>query len=103
MTYNIPPYADYPAFNIKACAVRRYSNTKIITVELSVDVRYSGPRDETNMAVINVKLLSGFKLDEESLRPMSDTLRADVVFDLPSLISLLVLHAHLCPVPTAEQ
>ncbi|KAL7831677.1 hypothetical protein AOLI_G00292250 [Acnodon oligacanthus] len=50
---------------------KSYSNTKIITVELPVDVRYSSPRDETNMAVISVKLLSGFKLDEESLRPLS--------------------------------
>ncbi|XP_036416021.1 uncharacterized protein LOC118799978 [Colossoma macropomum] len=71
MTYNNPPYADYPAFNIKASTVGSYSNTKIISVEIYVDVRYSGPRDETNMAVINVKLLSGFKLDEESLRPLS--------------------------------
>lgn len=35
--------------------------------------RYDGTREETNMVIINVRLLSGFKLDETSLQAVSDT------------------------------
>uniref|UniRef100_A0AAZ3RAU8 Uncharacterized protein n=1 Tax=Oncorhynchus tshawytscha TaxID=74940 RepID=A0AAZ3RAU8_ONCTS len=37
----------------------------------SVTDRYNGRREETNMVIINVKLLSGFVLDKSSLRPVS--------------------------------
>ncbi|XP_030632003.1 alpha-2-macroglobulin [Chanos chanos] len=66
--YNIPPPPDYTAFNISTSTV--CNNTKQPSITVSVHVRYNGRREETNMVIINVKLLSGFLLDEESLRPL---------------------------------
>lgn len=37
---------------------------------VSVDVRYQGRREETNMVIVNVKLLSGYVLDQSSLHPV---------------------------------
>lgn len=34
---------------------------------LFVHVRYQGRREETNMVIVNVKLLSGYVLDRSSL------------------------------------
>lgn len=42
--------------------------------------RYDGTREETNMVIINIRLLSGFKLDETSLKAVSDTWRALALF-----------------------
>lgn len=42
--------------------------------------RYDGTREETNMVIINIRLLSGFKLEETSLLAVSDTWRALVLF-----------------------
>ncbi|KAK2881193.1 hypothetical protein Q8A67_018461 [Cirrhinus molitorella] len=69
--YNIPPPPDSLAFKINATTKCR--NRKIPAFTLNTTVRYSGTRAETNMVIINVKLLSGFKPDETSLQ----TLRED--------------------------
>ncbi|XP_051962766.1 alpha-2-macroglobulin-like [Xyrauchen texanus] len=68
--YNIPPPADTSAFSIKAKAFGVCNNTKNAALMLNITVRYNGRRDETNMVIINVKLLSGFKLDETSLQTL---------------------------------
>uniref|UniRef100_A0A665VQL3 Alpha-2-macroglobulin bait region domain-containing protein n=1 Tax=Echeneis naucrates TaxID=173247 RepID=A0A665VQL3_ECHNA len=62
MHYNIPPPPDFSAFNI----------TPIILAKLCVCVcRYQGNREETNMMIINIKLLSGYILDQSSLKMVS--------------------------------
>ncbi|XP_043114437.1 alpha-2-macroglobulin-like [Puntigrus tetrazona] len=57
LLYNIPPPPEALAFKIKAnpgvC-----SNTKNPAFTLTTTVRYNGTRAETNMVIINVKLLS---------------------------------------------
>ncbi|XP_043115190.1 alpha-2-macroglobulin-like protein 1 [Puntigrus tetrazona] len=69
--YNIPPPPEALAFKIKAnpgvC-----SNTKNPAFTLTTTVRYNGTRAETNMVIINVKLLSGFKPDETSLQALRE-------------------------------
>uniref|UniRef100_UPI0037E9016A alpha-2-macroglobulin-like protein 1 n=1 Tax=Semicossyphus pulcher TaxID=241346 RepID=UPI0037E9016A len=66
MNYNIPPPPDFSTFSISTdtkakCEASRPQFT------LSVKVSYNGNREETNMVVINIKLLSGYVLDQDSL------------------------------------
>uniref|UniRef100_A0A8C8M496 Alpha-2-macroglobulin-like protein 1 n=1 Tax=Oncorhynchus tshawytscha TaxID=74940 RepID=A0A8C8M496_ONCTS len=70
MHYNIPPPPDFSAFNISTETLGKCDGTKKSLI-VSVAVRYNGRREETNMVIINVKLLSGFVLDKSSLRPVS--------------------------------
>ncbi|XP_029528600.2 alpha-2-macroglobulin-P-like isoform X3 [Oncorhynchus nerka] len=71
MHYNIPPPPDFSAFNISTETLGKCNGTKK-SMSVSVDVRYNGRREETNMVIINVKLLSGFVLDKSSLRPLKN-------------------------------
>uniref|UniRef100_A0A9J8A1V6 Uncharacterized protein n=1 Tax=Cyprinus carpio carpio TaxID=630221 RepID=A0A9J8A1V6_CYPCA len=69
--YNIPPPPDSLAFEIKA-NTGVCSNTENPAFTLTTTVRYSGTREETNMVIINVRLLSGFKPDETSLQALRE-------------------------------
>ncbi|XP_071214469.1 alpha-2-macroglobulin-like isoform X1 [Salvelinus alpinus] len=71
MHYNIPPPPDFSTFNISTETLGKCDGTKKSLI-VSVDVRYNGRREETNMVIINVKLLSGFVLDKSSLRPLKN-------------------------------
>ncbi|XP_038829483.1 alpha-2-macroglobulin-like [Salvelinus namaycush] len=71
MHYNIPPPPDFSAFNISTQTLGKCDGTKKSLI-VSVDVRYNGRREETNMVIINVKLLSGFVLDKSSLGPLKN-------------------------------
>ncbi|XP_029965228.1 alpha-2-macroglobulin isoform X1 [Salarias fasciatus] len=64
--YNIPPPADFSAFNISVFTAAR-CNASRPQLGIVVSVRYQGRREETNMAIINIKLLSGYVLDKSSL------------------------------------
>ncbi|XP_035392336.1 alpha-2-macroglobulin-like protein 1 [Electrophorus electricus] len=68
--YNIPPPNDFSSFSI---AVNTSSNCSApnLSVGVTVTVRYNGNRTETDMVVIEVKLLSGFSLVEGSLMPVA--------------------------------
>ncbi|XP_073673456.1 alpha-2-macroglobulin-like protein 1 [Garra rufa] len=89
--YNILPPPDSLAFKINAKT--KCSNRKIPAFTLNTTVRYSGTRAETNMVIIDVRLLSGFKVDETSLQALREDhtikrldLDADrVIFYLDSL------------------
>ncbi|TTQ23532.1 Alpha-2-macroglobulin-like protein 1 [Bagarius yarrelli] len=67
LSYNIPPPLDDSAFSISASAS---GNCSLInsSLEVIVTVSYNGQRLETNMVVIDVKLLSGFRLDMKSVQ-----------------------------------
>ncbi|XP_069577571.1 alpha-2-macroglobulin isoform X1 [Brachyistius frenatus] len=67
MHYNIPPPADFSAFNITANTMAKcnISRPQLILFML---VRYQGRREETNMVIINIKLLSGYVLEKSSLK-----------------------------------
>ncbi|XP_072538734.1 alpha-2-macroglobulin-like protein 1 [Salminus brasiliensis] len=72
LLYNIPPPANYSFFNISSKTSAKCSGP-IPSAELSISVRYNGNRVATNMVIIEVNLLSGFKLDEKSLFLSNDT------------------------------
>ncbi|XP_046891299.1 alpha-2-macroglobulin-like isoform X2 [Hypomesus transpacificus] len=69
LRYNIPPPPDFSAFNVMTEVFGLCNITKPSLI-VTVNVRYNGRRKETNMVIINVKLLSGFILDKSSLRPL---------------------------------
>ncbi|XP_070685213.1 alpha-2-macroglobulin [Pempheris klunzingeri] len=67
MHYNVPPPPDFSAFNISTNTMAK-CNTSRPQLILFVHVRYQGRREETNMVIINIKLLSGYILDRSSLK-----------------------------------
>ncbi|KAM6959235.1 alpha-2-macroglobulin [Aplochiton taeniatus] len=80
MRYNIPPPPDYSAFNISVVTLADCALPKP-QLTVAISVRYNGRREETNMVIINVKLLSGFILDKSSLENLkldSTVKRVDV-------------------------
>ncbi|XP_023130414.2 alpha-2-macroglobulin-like protein 1 isoform X1 [Amphiprion ocellaris] len=66
MHYNIPPPADFSAFNISTNTMAKCNISRPQLI-LFVHVRYQGRREETNMVIISIKLLSGYILDKSSL------------------------------------
>lgn len=70
--YNVPPPPDFSAFNITTSTMAK-CNISRPQIILFVHVRYQGRREETNMVIINIKLLSGYVLDKSSLM----TLKSD--------------------------
>ncbi|XP_029374169.1 alpha-2-macroglobulin isoform X2 [Echeneis naucrates] len=69
MHYNIPPPPDFSAFNITPIILAKCNSSRPQFL-LFVHVRYQGNREETNMMIINIKLLSGYILDQSSLKMM---------------------------------
>ncbi|XP_029301916.1 alpha-2-macroglobulin isoform X2 [Cottoperca gobio] len=67
MHYNIPPPPDFSAFNISTNTMAKCNISRPQLI-LFVHVRYQGRREETNMVIINIKLLSGYILDKSSLK-----------------------------------
>uniref|UniRef100_A0A3B5LAP7 A2ML1 protein n=1 Tax=Xiphophorus couchianus TaxID=32473 RepID=A0A3B5LAP7_9TELE len=65
--YNVPPPDDFSAFTITKSIEPRCKLSRP-QLHLAVHVRYQGRRDETNMVIINIKLLSGYVLDQSSLQ-----------------------------------
>ncbi|XP_056612697.1 alpha-2-macroglobulin-like protein 1 [Triplophysa dalaica] len=76
--YNVLPSANSLAFSIIANATST-CRRQYYTVTLALTVRYNGPREETNMVIINVKLLSGFVLDNLSLQTLQQDSRIKLV------------------------
>ncbi|MFT7803647.1 alpha-2-macroglobulin-like [Arapaima gigas] len=70
--YNVPVPKDFSAFNITAKADGPCNSTRnaLTVTVLFCLYRYNGRREETNMAIINIKLLSGYLVDKNSLRSM---------------------------------
>ncbi|XP_074535624.1 alpha-2-macroglobulin [Halichoeres trimaculatus] len=66
MTYNIPPPADFSTFNIIA-NTEAVCNASKPELTLSVQVSFQGPRDETNMVILDIKLQSGYTQNPGSL------------------------------------
>ncbi|KAF7694848.1 hypothetical protein HF521_006571 [Silurus meridionalis] len=67
LDYNIPLPTDSSSFTISASAAEdcKVSNSSL---ELTITVMYGGKRAKTNMVVIEVKPLSGFRVDETSVQ-----------------------------------
>ncbi|XP_077396698.1 alpha-2-macroglobulin-like protein 1 [Festucalex cinctus] len=69
--YNIPPPPDYSVFEISANTFSKCSPSKI-EIGLNIHARYQGRRDETNMLIMNIKLLSGHILAKNSLELLNN-------------------------------
>ncbi|XP_047655766.1 alpha-2-macroglobulin-like protein 1 [Tachysurus fulvidraco] len=67
LCYNIPPPPERSSFSISA---RASGTCRVPTPSLDViiTVMYNGQRLETNMVIIEAKLLSGFSVDETSVK-----------------------------------
>uniref|UniRef100_A0A3B3H320 Alpha-macroglobulin receptor-binding domain-containing protein n=1 Tax=Oryzias latipes TaxID=8090 RepID=A0A3B3H320_ORYLA len=94
--YNIPPPSDFSAFEISTnTRVYKKNNASfdvLVLFESSAGFdshRFQGRREETNMVVINIKLLSGYILQDNSLKMF--------------MKRLVVLYSHACvPVCTSQ-
>ncbi|XP_076859336.1 alpha-2-macroglobulin-like protein 1 [Brachyhypopomus gauderio] len=64
--YNIPPPSDFSSFSISVNTTSNCSAPSP-TIGVAVNVTYNGKRTETDMVVIEVTMLSGFKLVQGSL------------------------------------
>ncbi|XP_059187409.1 alpha-2-macroglobulin isoform X2 [Centropristis striata] len=71
MHFNIPPPPDFSAFNISTNVMAKCNSSRPQLI-LLMPVRYQGRREETNMVIINIKLLSGYILDKSSLIPLKN-------------------------------
>ncbi|XP_053360074.1 alpha-2-macroglobulin-like protein 1 [Clarias gariepinus] len=69
LQYNTPPPPPlaFSSFSVSASASGNCSDPNP-SLDLNVTVMYIGPRLETNMVIISVKLLSGFSVDETSVK-----------------------------------
>ncbi|KAI7800535.1 putative alpha-2-macroglobulin-like protein 1 [Triplophysa rosa] len=77
--YSVLPSASTMAFSIITDATSTCNSRQYYTVTLALNVRYNGPREETYMVIINVKLLSGFVLDDLSLQDLQQDSRIKLV------------------------
>ncbi|KAJ8267037.1 hypothetical protein GJAV_G00137590 [Gymnothorax javanicus] len=69
LQYNIPPPPDFSSFTINASAAGVCNSAKK-SLRVFINARYNGGREETNMVIISIRLLSGFLLDKSSLIPL---------------------------------
>ncbi|XP_076859402.1 alpha-2-macroglobulin-like protein 1 isoform X3 [Brachyhypopomus gauderio] len=67
--YNIPPPSDFSSFSISVNTTSNCSAPSP-TIGVAVNVTYNGKRTVTDMVVIEVTMLSGFKLVQGSLVPV---------------------------------
>ncbi|CAJ1066013.1 alpha-2-macroglobulin-like protein 1 [Xyrichtys novacula] len=65
MTYNILPPDDFATFNISV-TTSAMCDIPEPKLTLFAQVSYWGEREETNMVILDIKLLSGYSLDQDS-------------------------------------
>ncbi|KAG7463961.1 hypothetical protein MATL_G00182260 [Megalops atlanticus] len=68
--YNIPVHPDFSAFNMSTLVKGNCRGSERLSLVVSVDVRYIGTRQKTNMVIISMRLLSGFLPEKNSLTKM---------------------------------
>ncbi|XP_074536146.1 alpha-2-macroglobulin-P-like [Halichoeres trimaculatus] len=69
MTYNIPPPPDFSKFEISINTAGECSSTRP-QVFLFVKASYLGSEEDTNMVILDIKLLSGYTAVEKSLKAL---------------------------------
>ncbi|XP_063063348.1 alpha-2-macroglobulin-like [Engraulis encrasicolus] len=79
--YNIPTPTDHSTLSISAQAKPRTpsecNKANGQAFNLDINVVYNGPQESTNMAIVDVAMLSGFSADADSL----DSLRGSIFVD----------------------
>ncbi|XP_041662781.1 alpha-2-macroglobulin-P-like [Cheilinus undulatus] len=67
--FNTPPDPDRSSFDL---STRAQTNCRMNPPELTifVQIRFQGKREETNMIILNIKVLSGFRVKEDSLQQL---------------------------------
>lgn len=73
--FNVPPPPDFSALNVSASTMAKCNASRPQLI-VFVEVRYQGRRDETNMVILNAKLLSGYILEQSSLHLVGNRLVA---------------------------
>uniref|UniRef100_A0A3P9C546 Alpha-2-macroglobulin n=1 Tax=Maylandia zebra TaxID=106582 RepID=A0A3P9C546_9CICH len=68
-TYNIPTPADVTTLSVRVHLEQVCTQVSIITL---FKHRYSGKEETTNMVILDIKMLSGFSPDPESLKSVSN-------------------------------
>lgn len=78
--YNIPTPRDESSFRIKVTPDSQCSTNQLRPkVTLRLESKYVGKEDSTNMVMVDIKLLSGFVPEPESLRKLKSALLVDRV------------------------
>ncbi|CAL8372004.1 unnamed protein product, partial [Gadus morhua 'NCC'] len=78
--YNIPTPRDESSFRIKVTPDSECSTNQLRPkVTLRLESKYVGKEDSTNMVMVDIKLLSGFVPEPESLRKLKSALLVDRV------------------------
>ncbi|XP_039617987.1 alpha-2-macroglobulin-like protein 1 isoform X2 [Polypterus senegalus] len=67
LQYNVPPPTDFSTFNISAMVDIPETNLAKSILQVTIVVSYNGKREKTNMAILNIKLLSGYIMETNSL------------------------------------
>ncbi|OCT71342.1 uncharacterized protein LOC431886 isoform X1 [Xenopus laevis] len=72
--YNIPVPKENSAFYVAADSVSKNClNGVAYTITITVSVSYRGLRNETNMVIIDIQMLSGYQADYPSLRQLENS------------------------------
>ncbi|KAK0143280.1 Alpha-2-macroglobulin [Merluccius polli] len=78
--YNIPTPSDESSFQIKVTPEAECNTNQLRPkLTLRLESTYVGKEDSTNMVMVDIKLLSGFVPDPESLRKLKSALLVDRV------------------------
>ncbi|KAM4618032.1 alpha-2-macroglobulin-like protein 1 [Discoglossus pictus] len=88
LRYNVPPLKNVTAFEIKVETKSKESEDPLTTFEIHIYTKYIGSRPSSNMALIEVKMLSGHipvKSSIQSLEAQKLIQRSDIETDMVNL------------------
>ncbi|XP_043935789.1 alpha-2-macroglobulin-like isoform X2 [Protopterus annectens] len=75
LKYNIPPPKDKDAFSVEAHTIpAECTEESRVRFDIELTMRYTGKRIISNMAIVNVKMLSGFIPVKKSVKALSHPL-----------------------------
>ncbi|XP_053544808.1 alpha-2-macroglobulin [Bombina bombina] len=87
--YNVPPPKSDAAFEIRLeTNPKECTNQLFTSFEIHIHTKYTGPRESSNMALITVKMLSGYTPVESSIKSLEEKKliqRSEVQSDLVTL------------------
>ncbi|XP_035289611.1 alpha-2-macroglobulin-like [Anguilla anguilla] len=74
LQFSIPPPPDFSSFTISANATGVCNSANKTSLTVFVHARYDGMWENSNMVIIDIRLLSGFIVDERSLMQLKNNL-----------------------------
>nr|XP_033780642.1 alpha-2-macroglobulin-like protein 1 [Geotrypetes seraphini] len=84
LRYNIPPVKSQATFSLSVVAQRKCGQGDTGSVNLVVTVRYNGNRNKSNMAILEIKVLSGYSalINTEEMLKQPSVKRVDATKEL---------------------